>query len=146
VEEQQVLTVSRFVERFGEEHLAFPTGSNGPMAVRGHWLWCRRCRPVDPVCEDDSGNKLTIYMPERSKTVCEWWEVLAVGAKVGCRRECSKLDLRRRLTPRHMCKAYEEGDIILSPSVSSWGIIMSPYDERECLIDEAFAICKWEET
>ncbi|MFH1604137.1 MAG: hypothetical protein ABIH03_09555 [Pseudomonadota bacterium] len=135
--DDRVLELSDFVSAFGEANVAFPVGAVGApvaCAVLGHWLYVRKCENPDPA---------PIVLPGKLTEHCMWVEVLAKGARVGKRRECSRDQLKRLGVPRRMVDAYQVGDIVYCPNQHPL-IMKSGLKNSEYLIDETVPICKCE--
>ena len=122
--------------RFAEKSVHY-VGTRA-LAVFGHRLYVRKCKPKRLTFKGPDGNELEIIRPEKSKGYCTWFEVLAVGPEVGkCRRFRDKHDRKHKGDAvMHLSAELNKGDLVALPN-DHWGTRSSPWSEHEHFVDEA---------
>jgi len=122
--------------RFAEKSVHY-VGTKA-LAVFGHRLYVRKCKPKRLTFRGPDGNELEIIRPEKSKGYCTWFEVLAIGPDVGKRRRFKdKADRKHKADAvMHLAAEVNKGDFVALPD-DHWGTKSSPWSEHEFFVDEA---------
>ena len=146
--DEELDALTEYVSRFGVDAVAGALGDelDGVVAVRGHWVYVRKCEPPEKVVTRNDGSEVTIHIPEKSKDVSNWAKVLAIGVQVGTSRKgtMDKTLRRDRKVPLCIANTLKVGDIVLCAERSEWGLKHSPFSKHEFFMDEDMLIARWE--
>ena len=100
-----------------DKTVARNVGEEGKHTLRvlGHNLYVRKC--VVPDITDEAG-KIVVALCEQTKDRTNWAEVVAVGPKVGQRRNGNKRDLKAKDLARWANMQIKPGDFVVLPESS----------------------------
>lgn len=102
------------------------------LELQGHWLYVRQCLKPDTYAGTE------IIRCEKDKKRSHVCEVLAVGPRVGGKRDKPRRWRMQRGIPMHQCSPFEPGDFVLVPENSPHNLLKnSPYDKYEFFVDES---------